>query len=141
MKSPILLITFLIFFLTACSGDGGGGNGNKNEEPGKAFNPWGGIASSLPETELEEGVRALAFSDGLGIRYDGRNALGEEEVCRQESRDGKIYEVCMNLEDDPYFVVLENQAFVWHSLMFERFATLLSCYSYAEGAQRGGVED
>ena len=142
MKNLTFLVVF-VFFLAACSGgDGGGGGGESKKASPNVFNPWQGVQESLPEDDLADGHRVLEFSDGMGISYDGRDAAGAEEVCRRETGDdGNIYEVCMNLEDDPYFVALENNAFVWHPLMFERFATSLDCYIYESDGSRGDKSD
>ena len=120
--------------LGACSKKKGGG-GRKSKTPTKSYDPWNGVRPSLPENPVD-GLRLLGFSDGVAISYDEREASGEEEICRRETEDGEMLEVCIPLEDDPYFVVLESNAFVWHPLMFERFATDLSCYAYGEGEAR-----
>ena len=149
MKKSTLLIAFLLsLILAACGGsDGGGGGGDPAETPKKMVDPWDGIDSgNLDETVVTDQVRLLEFSDDSAIRYDGSENDGSEEICRRERREdgdgnGIFYEVCMPLEDDPYFVVLPNNAFVWHPLMLERFGTELTCYEYAEGAARGGAGD
>ena len=136
-KNSTFLVTLtLTFFLAACGGDDGGGGGGKKAPAKVSNNPWGGIGAELPESGVDENQRALSFSDGMEISYDGSDEAGAEEVCRRDSVDEQVYEVCMDLEDDPYFVALENNAFVWHPLMFERFATELSCYSHDENGDR-----
>ena len=138
MKKPIVLI-IITFLLTAC-GSGDKGSGSSAKSPNKVSNPWMGLDASLPGNVVE-GLRLLEFSDDLGISYDERDANGGEEVCRRKDEDGEIFEVCMPLEDDPYFVALENNSFVWHPLMFERFATELNCYIYMkEDVEAGGVK-
>ena len=139
-KQSCFIVFFLGLFLAACgSGDGGGGGGATKTK--NTIDPWKGIGALLPESGLE-GVRKLGFTDGMGISYDERDTTnGAEEVCRQENRDGDIYEVCMPLEDDPYFIPLENHALVWHPLMFDRFATELTCYTYMEDDEETKIEE
>ena len=135
-----LFVLFLSFSLANCGGgDGGGGGGGSKKRTPTVSDPWSGVGGgALPEGDgsVTELVRGLEFGDGMGISYDGSDAGGEEEVCRREQVGGTRYEVCMPLEDDPDFVVLESQAFVWHPLLFERFATELVCRSWQEGQDR-----
>ena len=141
MKKQTFLVVLILTLVLAACGDGGGGGGVATKK--EIYDPWKGIGAVLPENS-EAGYRLLEFSDGLGISYDERtgdavgNDLGpgDEQVCRRENRDEEIFEVCMLLEDDPYFIALENNAIVWHPFMFERFATELSCYIYMEGEVR-----
>ena len=136
--NPINFLSVLVLtlVLSSCGGDGGGGGGESNGRIGKdALDPWkaaGGGTLSESETVTEQ-VRFLEFGDGMVISYDGSSESGDEEICRRDQEGDSYYQVCMPLEDDPYFVVLENNAFVWHPLMFDRFATDLECHSWEEG--------
>ena len=149
--SPMKTITFwsvltFVLLLSACGGGDGGGGGNSTTPTSKKKvappeegekTPWerAGLGT-LAEDGVSDQVRALAFDDGMAISYDGSDTAGDEEICRREVHDDTFYEVCMSLEDDPYFVVLENNAFVWHPLMFDRFATELVCRSWMEGENK-----
>ena len=149
------IVLFLTLVLSACGGgDGGGGGGGKKTAKGvpeKIVDPWAGIDSGSVPTEGGESVtdqlRVLEFNDDWAVRYDGSAGNGGEEVCRRQiivddSDDNRYYhEVCISLEDDPYFVMLPNSALVWHPLMFERFATDLVCYKYGVDAARGAQSD
>ena len=144
-RTTVLVIFILNVVLSACtskySGDDDGGYG---ETPRRVRNPWSGIDSGTPSSDNTQLQRGLVFNDNFVILYDGSAASGTEETCRREvmvDGDGNdaYYEVCMTLEDDPYFVTLES-TFVWHPLMFERFATELSCYSWKNNEARG-MED
>ena len=148
MKKSIFLVTCVLsLILAACGGSDDGGGGNPAATPKQVVNPWAGIDSeALDEDVVTDRIRVLEFSDDSSISYDGSDEGGAEEVCRRERREDEnqvvtFYEVCMPLEDDPYFVVLPNNAFVWHPLMFERFGTELSCYEYVEGTARGAAGD
>ena len=142
MKIMFLSTFILTFLLSACGGSDGNGGDDPKAKPKTVFDPWKGIGiEPLSEDEVTERVRTLSFSDGMTVSYDGSSADGEELVCRrgmevEENDDGtestSYYEVCMPLEDDPYFVALEEEAFVWHPLMFDRFATDLICRQWAE---------
>ena len=126
--------------LSACGGGGGGGGGLPTTGPEKVFDPWERVGGAfLPEEgdAVTETVRVLEFGDGMRISYDGSDAAGEERVCRREENEGSWHEACMPLEDDPYLVLLPNSAFVWHPLMFDRFATDLICRSWV-GPEAGG---
>ena len=144
MKHVIFLST-LVFALSllGCGGgdDGNGGNPvKKNPVPEKILGPWHGIDSgSLDGDTVTEWVRLLEFNDDVSVVYDGSGEDGSEEVCRRELREETFYEVCMPLEDDPWFILLPNNALVWHPLMFERFGTELSCYQYTDA--RGAKGD
>ena len=140
----ITTMTFILtLLLSTCGGSDGNGGDNPKADAKTVFDPWKGIGiEPLSEDEVTERVRTLSFSDGMTVSYDGSSADGEELVCRggfqvEENDDGtestSFYEVCMPLEDDPYFVMLESNAFVWHPLMFDRFATDLICRQWAEG--------
>ena len=133
------VLTFVLL-LSACGGDSGGGGGNTSasNKATPVVNPWKGAGEgSLSDSDtVTEQFRVLEFGDGMAISYDGSDASGEEEICRREVHSGTFYEVCMPLEDDPYFVALENNAFVWHPLMFDRFATELNCRSWGEGENK-----
>ena len=135
MKFSLFLILILTFLLTSC---GGGSDGAGKDDGGDTTatdsDPWKGIwAESLSAEEVTDQTRVLSFSDGMTVSYDGSFADGNEEVCRRELVDGIFYEVCMPLEDDPFFVPLANNAMVWHPLMFERFAVELTCRQWMEG--------
>ena len=117
--------------MAAC---GGGDNGESGTAkiPEKVFDPWVGVGSGSLTEEVSETVRELTFADGMTVSYDGSAEDGSEQVCRRQQSEDTWYEVCMPLEDDPYFVLLPNNAFVWHPLMFDRFATELVCHSWLE---------
>ena len=133
-------IMFLIFLIATGCGIGGtvgkklvatGGSEEKAlgpwERAGKAFLPKG-------ENRVTASVRVLEFEDGMTVSYDGSDTLtGIEEVCRRTLREETHYEVCMSLDDDPYFALLEDEAFVWHPLLFDRFTRELDCYIWNEG--------
>ena len=121
----------MILLLSACGGGGDSGGGDTANKPKTVFDPWKGIGAETEEAG--ERVRALSFSDGMTISYDGSSASGEESVCRRGMDGDFFYEVCMPLEDDPYFVMQELNALVWRPLMFDRFGVELSCYRWAEG--------
>ena len=148
MKKGTFLVTMITLglFLVACGGsDGGGGGGGADtgkKPPEKVVDPWDDVgAASLPEEAVTESVRMLEFADGMVILYDGSAESGDEEVCRREKDEKGWFEVCMPLEDDPHFVMPESQAFVWHPLFFERFATEIMCWEWPEEGQRGAVGD
>ena len=138
----------LALILSACGGSDGGGNRSAAKIPKKVVNPWAGIDSgSLPMGGGEvvtDQVRVLEFNDDWAIRYDGSDGEGGEELCRRELIVGDsseyYYEVCISLEDDPYHVLIPNNALVWHPMMFDRFATDLTCYKYDKDASRGMPE-
>ena len=133
----VIFWSMLIFvsLLTACGGDDGNGSDSGNDE--MSFDPWKDIGeATLDESAITEQVRVLEFGDGMTISYDGSDEEGEERVCRREGREGVFYEVCVSLEDDPYFVALEKDTLVWHPLMFDRFATNLDCYTQVEGEEK-----
>ena len=135
MKLVTLLSTLiLVLLLASCGGDDGGENAPAGKTPENIFDPWVGVGEAgLPDGMVTSSVRALEFGDGMGISYDGSDQSGEEEVCRRERDPVGWYEICMPLEDQPYFVALESKAFVWHPLLFDRFATELICRTWMEG--------
>ena len=136
MKNISLLTTLVIgLALSACGGDdGGGGSGKKPQATPKIVNPWEGISPEALSDQVNAQYRALSFSDGMLVSYNGGENPGDAEaVCRREQgEDGVHHEVCMNLEDEPYFIAPENFSVgIWHPLMFDRFATDLSCKSWS----------
>ena len=147
IRKIVLLLTLI---LSACGGGDGGGGGTK-KTPEKIVDPWAGIDSGSVPGEGGESVtdqlRVLEFNDNWAVRYDGSDGEGGEEVCRRQiifdGNDNNRYyhEVCMSLEDDPYFVMLPNSALVWHPTMFDRFATDLMCYRYGVDEGRGAEAD
>ena len=162
MRIPFLLTMIITLFLSACGGSDGNG-GDNSPKSKTVFDPWKGIGTEpLSEDGVTDRVRTLSFTDGMTVSYDGSASDGSESVCRRgmgvdENDDSEFfYEVCMSLEDDPYFVMLENNAFVFHSpdmlntrvtatdrdeklhnalvwrpLMYNRFATDLLCRRWA----------
>ena len=136
MRTSALLSALVSgLFLAACGGDGEG-NGPSGKAPEKIVDPWKGVGGGvLPggEGAVTGTVRTLEFADGMTVSYDGSDAGGEEEVCRRGRDGSRRHEICMPLEDQPYFVALESLAFVWHPLLFERFATDLVCRTWEEG--------
>ena len=138
----ILLSTLVSsLLLLTCGGGGGGDNAPAGKSGSKIVDPWSGVGSASLSETVTESVRVLEFDDGMGISYDGSDEGGEEEVCRRERMAGSWYEICMPLEDDPYFVTLESKAFVWHPLLFDRFSTELICRSWMEGGENKTDED
>ena len=146
--NPMKTITFwsaltFVLLLSACGGDSGGGGSTsaptskKKETPG-VVDPWRDAgAGSLSESDgVTDRVRVLEFDDGMAISYDGSDSSGDEEICRREVHGDTFYEVCMPLEDDPYFLTLQSALGVWHPLMFDRFATELLCRSWEEGENK-----
>ena len=137
MKKSSLLITLVLgLVLAACGGDDGGGGGGKKPRAAtpKVVNPWAGISPEALSDQVDAQYRALEFSDGMLVSYNGGENPGDAEaVCRREQGDdGVHHEVCMNLEDDPYFIAPENFSVgIWHPLMFNRFATDLACKSWS----------
>ena len=125
-----LFVLFLSFSLFSCGGGEGESGTAKSQE--KVFNPWEGVGSGSLTEDVTEAVRELTFADGMTVSYDGSAGDGSERVCRRQQSEDVWYEVCMPLEDDPYFVMLPHSAFVWHPLMFDRFATELVCRSWME---------
>ena len=82
--------------------------------------PWRDIKASLPTddqgaTTITNQDRALAFSDGMTISYDGTNR-NDETVCRKEEVEGVTYAVCMGLQGD---MVLTESSAIWNLLMSE----------------------
>ena len=121
---PVIL-NLILFSCTSDVSDGGLGDGSPLSTPRSASNPWRGIGTGfLPEGGNSDLVRVLQFRDGMVISYDGSNPSGGEEVCRSRREQDTWYEVCMSLEDDPYFTG------VLRLLAFTRFVTELSCYSW-----------
>ena len=139
MRIPFLFTIVTTLFLSACGGGSGGGEPESGTNV--TFDPWKGIGeASLSETETTERVRVLEFDDGMAISYDGSDEEGEERMCRREDREGVFYEVCVSLEDDPYFVALESNSLVWHPLLFERFTTDITCHTWTEGEEKLWVD-
>ena len=139
MRSIILLTTLVSSFLlmTTCgSSDDDDGGGKKAGEKKVVVDPWSAVGgASLPEGVVTEAVRVLKFGDGMIVSYDGSDEeTGAEEVCRRTASGGTHYEICMPLEDDPFYVAPEVNALVWHPLFFDRFATDLICRSWTEAA-------
>ena len=142
-----LSVFVLTLVLSSCGGDSEGGSGNtgasgKTVPPEEAMSSWRVAGrGSLPESEtVTEQVRVLEFGDRMVISYDGSSESGNEEICRREQDGDHYYQVCMPLEDDPFFVALESNAFVWHPLMFDRFATDLECRSWEKGDAKAGMD-
>ena len=189
MKPTFLVVFVLSLIVSACgSKNSGGGGGNSNQTPKRVVDPWAGIDRGfrIRETPFRSGCWRSMMA--LWVRYDGSDVGGEELVCRREVMEGENYEICMALEDDPYFVALESnmvsvfgywetatdrdeicvrpggaseayeeyaaasdeaggreyrprcEQFVWHPLMFARFATELSCYSWENSDPRAAVD-
>ena len=146
-KLNLFIIFVLGLALVACGGDDGGGRGTKSKAGPKVVNPWAGISSDSLSEEVDEQYRALEFSDGMLVSYNGGINPGDDErVCRREQEqngdgDTVYHEVCMNLEDDPYFIAPENFSVgIWHPLMFNRFATDLTCNTWTVSVDENGVE-
>ena len=132
MKTFALFSTLILgLWFASCGGDGNGG-GDSADKREKVFNPWEGVGTGSLTEEVSERVRELAFADGMTVSYDGSAEDGSEQVCRRQQSEDVWYEVCMPLEDNPYFVLLPYSAFVWHPLMFDRFATDLICRFWTE---------
>ena len=98
----------------------------------KVFNPWDGVGVGTLTEGVSERIRELAFADGMTVSYDGSAEDGSERVCRRQQSEDTWYEVCMPLEDDPYFILAPNSALVWHPLAYNRFATELNCRSWMD---------
>ena len=129
-----------IFILTILVVIGCGGTVGKkriDERGGREKGPWerAGRAFLLKgERAVTQSVRGLLFEDGVSLSYDGSDTgTGEEEVCRHIRREENHYEICMPLDDDPYFMAGEPDALVWNPLFFERFGTELFCRIWVEG--------
>ena len=135
MQSFIFWIIFVsgVFFVS-CGGGENGESGNA-EIPKKVFNPWEGVGIGALTEEVTDRVRELAFADGMTVSYDGSAEDGSEQVCRRQESEETWYEVCMPLEDDPYFILAPNSALVWNPLAYNRFATELVCRSWVEPAE------
>ena len=130
----------LVLILATCGSDNGRNGGDGSTHPSRTIpleilDPWKEIGRGfLPESdEVTEKLRALKFQDGMVILYDGSDASGEEWVCRRENRESVFYEVCISLEDDPYFMGADDNTLIWHSLMLNRFATKPECRSWRKG--------
>ena len=143
MKSFNLLLLIFTIVLTACGGGGGGSSsgGNSRKAVPKApaetvMDPWKEAGSATLAQESDANLRVLDFSDGLSVIYDGSAESGDERVCRRQLVEGQYYEVCMDLADDPYYVAPGVNSLVWHPLMFDRFATELTCFIYGRRAGR-----
>ena len=136
MKKFILLVTLGLVFASCFDGsdDKGGGKDTNNKKEG-AVDPWGNVgAATLPEESdaVTDTVRVLSFGDGMVISYDGSQPDDGESVCRRERVENNWYEICMPLEDDPFYIAQEA-SLVWHPLFFDRFATDLTCYTWEDG--------
>ena len=166
LKITVLLSVIFTLFLTSCGND----DDDKSEKTSKRRkapeNPkkpettverWDRAGKSFLGQESDTTVRALGFTDGLFVVYDGSAETGDEKVCRRElvvrSSQRWYYEVCMELVDDPYFAP-EVNFFIgtpfrhplpgplsWYPLMFTRFASELTCYIYSMGAERSTSAD
>ena len=145
MKFIIVLTTLVssLLLMTTCGGDGDDGGKPPAAREKPVFNPWSAVGgASLPEGVVTDSVRVLNFGDGMTVSYDGSDEeTGAEEVCRRTSSGEFHYEVCMPLEDDPFYVEPEVNALVWHPLFFDRFATDLTCRSWREGQDSKTEED
>ena len=130
----VSLVLVCSLFLIACGGDDGGGNGDKkNPTPTaaeKPVDPWAGVGSGeLAEDSVTHAVRGLTFGDGMTIGYDGTGR--DEVVCRGGSDSDGNYEVCVSLDDDPYYIAPEVNFLVLHPLMFDRFGSYPECWTWA----------
>ena len=130
----VSLVLVCSLFLIACGGDDGGGNGDKkNPTPTaaeKPVDPWAGVGSGeLAEDSVTHAVRGLTFGDGMTIGYDGTGR--DEVVCRGGSDGDGNYEVCVSLDDDPYYIAPEVNFLVLHPLMFDRFGSYPECWTWA----------
>ena len=132
MKHVIFLSTLVLALsLFNCGGsDGNGGNPVKPQE--KVSDPWAGAGAGALTEDVTGTVRELSFADGMTVSYDGSSEDGTERVCRRQQSEDTWYEVCMPLEDDPWFVMVPNNALVWNPLAYNRFATELVCRSWME---------
>ena len=131
MRSVMFLLAILSLALFNCGGDDGNG-GNTPPASEKAANPWTGVGTGALTEEVSDRIRELAFADGMTVSYDGSAGDGSEQICRRQQSEDVWYEVCIPLEDDPYFVMIPNNALVWNPFMYERFATDLICHSWME---------
>ena len=134
MKNSIILTSLVLSFLLGTCGEESDLKSLQSLSGG-GEDPWADVGDALlPEgpDAVTDRVRRLGFGDGMVISYDGSAPDGSESVCRRQKSGDTWYEVCMPLEDDPYFFILEGQSFVWHPLMFDRFATRLVCRFWEE---------
>ena len=113
-------------FFVSCGGSDNGESGTAKPVE-KVFDPWEGVGSGSLTEEVNDRIRELTFADGMTVSYDGSAEDGTERVCRRQQSSDTWYEVCMPLEDDPYFVLAPNSALVWNPLAYNRFATELVC--------------
>ena len=107
MKRIVMFLSTLALslMLSACGGGENGGDGPTGNTPKKTADPWAGVGSGAL---TERGDRAGAGT-GVRRRHDcrlrrqrrGRVGTG---VPKADSPEETWYEVCMPLEDDPYFV-------------------------------------
>ena len=133
MKHVIFLSTLaLCLSLFNCGGGDDGNGGNPVKPVEKVFDPWDGVGEGTLTEGVSERIRELAFADGMTVSYDGSAEDGSERVCRRQQSEDTWYEVCMPLEDDPYFILAPNSALVWHPLAYNRFATELNCRSWMD---------
>ena len=133
MKHVIFLSTLVLgLSLFNCGGGDDGNGGNPVKPVEKVFDPWAGVGSGSLTEAVSERIRELAFADGMTVSYDGSAEDGSERVCRRQQSEDTWYEVCMPLEDDPYFILAPNSALVWHPLAYNRFATELVCRFWME---------
>ena len=127
MRSRMFFISLFLIFLLGNCGDNSD-IGRFAALFGEGADPWINVGKGVLSEDVTETVRAMEFGDGMIVSYDGSDEGGAEEVCRTHRRTGAFYEICMSLEDDPYFEFLEMGTF-----MFESFHTSLLCRSWREG--------
>ena len=133
MKHVVFLSTLVLgLSLFNCGGGDDGNGGNPVKPVEKVYNPWDGVGEGTLTEGVSERIRELAFADGMTVSYDGSAEDGSERVCRRQQSEDTWYEVCMPLEDDPYFILAPNSALVWHPLAYNRFATELNCRSWMD---------
>ena len=129
MLNYMLFVSLMLsFLLGSCGVDSD--IGNFASLFGRELGPWIQAGEpSLPEDPdaVNEYIRILEFGDGMTVSYDGSDESGTEEVCRRHEQTGTVYEVCMTLEDDPYFVVSELNTEFLRPFMFEKFQTGIIC--------------
>ena len=136
MKIHNNLISTIVLLAIGCGGgnDVGTPGGDGPKEASGIWGRAGDGALAKDVGAVTESVRTLTFDDGMVVSYDGSDTeTGEEEVCRRHSAQGQHYEVCMPLEDDPFFIPPQTNALVWRPLLFERFSTELACRTWRDG--------